>query len=129
FAINEAAVAELAAASSAIACRLIHVSTDYVFDGTRSLPYPPDATANPLNVYGKSKLAGEGRVRAQRRLSWLIVRTAWLYSVAGSNFLRTMLRKMAEVQTLNVVADQLGTPTAATSLAQMIWRAVGVPGF
>lgn len=102
--------------------RLVHVSTDFVFDGHQSTPYTPDAKPNPQSVYGASKLAGEEKTAAGEGA--LIIRTAWVYSEHGHNFVKTMLRVMAEKPALSVVADQVGTPTYAPSLARAIWALV-----
>ena len=99
--------------------KIIHISTDYVFDGTASTPYKEDASTNPLSVYGKSKLKGEEAIREFAE-EWIIIRTSWLYSEFGNNFVKTMLRLMNERDKLNVVADQYGTPTYAADLAEMI---------
>jgi dTDP-4-dehydrorhamnose reductase len=98
---------------------LVHVSTDYVFDGEKSDPYVEDDPIAPLGVYGRSKAAGEAAVRT----AWpkhVILRTAWLYGVHGTNFLKTMLRLAAERDELNVVADQRGSPTCTADLARAI---------
>lgn len=106
--------------------RLIHISTDFVFDGQASRPYPPAAPTAPLGEYGRSKLAGEQAV--QRLLPQaLVLRTGWVYSSLGGNFVRTMLRLMAEREELAVVDDQVGTPTWARGLARAIWAAAGRP--
>jgi dTDP-4-dehydrorhamnose reductase len=118
--------ANLARACAANDVRFIHVSTDFVFDGTASSPYGPDAPTNPLGEYGRSKLAGERAVR-DALPGALIVRTAWVYSARGNNFVRTMLRLMAERDELGVVSDQVGTPTWAQGLARALWRAVEQP--
>lgn len=115
--INADAVGHLAQAASDIGARLVHVSTDFVFDGRQGTPYTPDAAPNPLSAYGRTKLAGE---KAAGEAA-LIVRTAWVYAAQGGNFVRTMLRLMAERDHLRVVADQIGTPTFATGLAEAIW--------
>ncbi|MEA5061739.1 MAG: dTDP-4-dehydrorhamnose reductase [Petrimonas sp.] len=99
--------------------RIIHISTDYVFDGTANVPYKEDASTNPLSVYGKSKLRGEEAIR-EFADEWIIIRTSWLYSEFGNNFVKTMLRLMNERDELNIVADQRGTPTYAADLAEMI---------
>lgn len=117
FAVNATAVGHLADAARAVGARLVHVSTDFVFDGTQGTPYRPDAPTAPLGVYGRSKLAGE--VAAGQDA--LIVRTAWVYAPAGANFVRTMLRLMAERPEVRVVADQVGTPTYAPGLAAALW--------
>lgn len=99
--------------------KMIHISTDYVFDGTANVPYKEDASTNPLSVYGKSKLRGEEAVR-EFADEWIIIRTSWLYSEFGNNFVKTMLRLLNERDELNIVADQRGTPTYAADLAEMI---------
>jgi dTDP-4-dehydrorhamnose reductase len=100
--------------------RLIHVSTDFVFDGERGRPYRPDDEPHPLGVYGESKLAGERGVRASCSRS-VIVRTAWLYAKVGQNFVHTMLRVMRDKGAVRVVSDQVGTPTWARGLAHALW--------
>ena len=102
--------------------RLIHISTDFVFDGKKSRPYVETDTPNPLNVYGKSKLEGEKRVQAIIPDHSVIVRTSWLYSNEGVNFYNTILRLLEERDTVNVVADQIGSPTRAGSLAKVLWK-------
>ncbi|WP_328592275.1 dTDP-4-dehydrorhamnose reductase [Parahaliea maris] len=119
-AINSDAPGYLAGACAEANARLIHVSTDFVFDGAASMPYLPDDKTDPLGVYGASKLAGERAVQHELP-SALIVRTGWVYSRFGGNFVKTMLRLMAERNSLNVVCDQVGTPTWAAGLADAIW--------
>ncbi len=126
FAINERAVRELALAVQAIDSYLIHVSTDFVFSGEASRPYTPQDEAKPVSVYGASKLAGEQAVQTLLPQRSLIVRTAWLYSPYGSNFLKTMLRLMAERPELRVVSDQVGTPCAIHTLSQCIIKGVEI---
>lgn len=116
-ALNATAVRHLAIAANAVGARLIHVSTDFVFDGTSSRPIPPEAVPNPRSAYGRTKLAGEIAAGSTA----MVVRTAWVYGSQGHNFVRTMLRLMAERETVSVVADQIGTPTWATSLAEALW--------
>jgi dTDP-4-dehydrorhamnose reductase len=118
FAINGGAVANLARAAAETGARLVQVSTDFVFDGRSSSPYLTDAAPNPLSSYGHSKLAGE----AAAGEGAVIVRTAWVYAAQGANFVHTMLRLMRERDELRVVADQIGSPTWATGLAQTIWH-------
>ena len=101
--------------------RLVQVSTDFVFDGTSSRAYAPDARRNPLSTYGLSKAAGEDAAGDDA----LIVRTSWVYAPAGGNFVRTMLRLMRERDELNVVHDQIGAPTLASGLAVTIWDLIG----
>jgi len=127
-AINGEGAGNLAGACAENAARLIHVSTDFVFDGASSTPYLPDAPTSPLGEYGRSKLAGEQAV-ATRLPSALIIRTAWVYSAFGSNFVKTMLRLMAERDEISVVADQVGSPTWARGLAESLWLAADLPEF
>jgi dTDP-4-dehydrorhamnose reductase len=120
YAINATAPGAMASAAAEIGARFIHISTDFVFDGTAHLPYLPDTPTSPLSVYGASKAAGEAAVAAAGG-SALTVRTAWVYSAGGANFVETMLKLMATRESLNVVADQIGTPTHADSLARALW--------
>jgi dTDP-4-dehydrorhamnose reductase len=112
--VNGAAVAGLAAACRAAGSRLVHVSTDYVFDGAATAPYPEDAPTAPVNAYGRGKLVGE---RAVLGAGGYVVRTAWLYGAHGRNFVTTMLRLAGERETVDVVADQEGAPTWSYALA------------
>jgi len=125
-AVNGEAPGLLAGATLARGIRLVHVSTDFVFDGKKGSPYLPDDMPNPLGVYGETKLAGESAVIAADPDA-LVMRTAWVYSAHGQNFVNTMLRLMRERTSLSVVADQVGTPTSARGLAQTVWRTVDLP--
>jgi dTDP-4-dehydrorhamnose reductase len=116
FAINAVAPGILAEEALALDIPLIHYSTDYVFDGTKAAPYNEDDTPNPLGVYGKSKLAGEQAIRNVQG-KYLILRTSWVYSTHGRNFLLTMQRLLQEKPELRVVADQIGAPTWAGTIA------------
>jgi len=122
-AVNGTGPAILARQCAQTGCRLIHISTDYVFDGNRQIPtpYPEDAPTNPLSIYGKSKLTGEQAI-ADELENHLIIRTAWLYGMGSGNFLKTMLRlSIADpTRTLKVVNDQLGSLTWTKRLAQQI---------
>jgi dTDP-4-dehydrorhamnose reductase len=118
---NAAGPRHLAAAAAAVSARLLHVSTDFVFDGRKSSPYGPDDATAPLGVYGASKLAGEQAVRDTAGVDALIVRTGWVYSAHGQNFVKTMLRVMRERPEVRVVADQIGTPTSTATLADTLW--------
>ncbi len=100
-------------------CKIIHVSTDYVFDGKGHKPYTPEDVADPVSVYGRTKRAGELAVLENAKEA-VIIRTAWLYSPYGNNFVKTMRRLGGEKESLNVVADQIGTPTYAGDLAKAI---------
>ena len=119
FAVNDTAVAGLARAAAKVGCRLLHLSTDFVFDGTSSRAYLPGDATNPLSVYGASKLAGERHVLDSG--SGIVLRTSWVYAAAGKNFVLTMLRLMREKPQLAVVCDQIGTPTWASSIGRAIW--------
>jgi dTDP-4-dehydrorhamnose reductase len=124
--INADAVGNLAAAAKDHNARLVHVSTDFVFDGVSGVPYKPDASTAPVSAYGRTKLMGERAAGGEA----LIVRTAWVYGPKGHNFVRTMLRLMAERDEVRVVADQIGTPTYAPDLAAALWAlsAKGIAG-
>lgn len=124
---NEVGPANLARAAARTGSRLVHISTDFVFDGMSSSPYKPQDPTNPLGVYGASKLAGEIAVLEALPAGAVILRTAWVYDAHGKNFLRTMLRLMRERDTVSVVADQVGTPTAAFSIAQAICAILELP--
>jgi dTDP-4-dehydrorhamnose reductase len=117
----------LASAAAEAGARLIHLSTDFVFDGTASRPYSTDAPTNPQSTYGRTKRGGEEAVARVLPGKSVILRTAWVYAASGNNFVRTMLRLMAAKGSVRVVADQVGTPTAATSLARVIWALSGRP--
>lgn len=124
--VNGMGPALLARACAAAGCRLLHLSTDFVFSGESGRPYRPASETGPLGEYGASKLAGELAVR-EALPGALIMRTGWVYSRSGNNFVHTMLRLMAERDSLNVVWDQVGTPTWARGLAQALWAAVDRP--
>ena len=115
--INGESVGELGAWAAAHGALLLHYSTDYVFDGSATAPYPVDAPTGPLGAYGRSKLAGEDALRASSA-DHLILRTAWVYAPHGNNFLRTMLRLGAERDELRVVADQQGAPTSTALIVR-----------
>jgi len=119
FQVNAEAVGILAAVCKEQDCRFIHISTDYVFDGTATKPYAPTDTTNPQSVYGASKLAGEQQAM-QLNPDTVIIRTSWVYSEFGKNFVKTMLRLMAERTEIGVVNDQVGSPTYAADLAAAI---------
>jgi dTDP-4-dehydrorhamnose reductase len=127
YAINAGAPGAFARALANSGKRLVQVSTDFVFDGSSGRGYRPDDARNPQSVYGASKAAGEDAAGSEA----IIVRTSWVYAAGGGNFVRTMLRLMRERDSLSVVADQIGTPTWATGLADTLWRlaAKDQPGF
>jgi len=119
--INRDAVANLAIAATNNNAKVIHISTDYVYDGTATKPYVETDAVNPQSVYGKSKREGEVELLKACPDS-IIIRTAWLYSIFGNNFVKTMMKYGREREELNVVADQTGTPTNAADLAQAILK-------
>ena len=121
--VNAEAPAVMAKAAAALNAGIIHYSTDYVFDGSASQPYTEEDQTNPESVYGKTKLDGENAVLAHCNNS-LVLRTSWVYSMHGQNFLRTMLRLAAERDELTVVGDQLGSPTTTRALADATLKLV-----
>lgn len=121
--INHRAVAILASAAAKYGVTLIHISTDYVFDGRSCVPYKEDDATSPTGAYGRTKLAGE-RAVIESGCKYLIFRTAWLYSHYGKNFVKTMMKLTAEKDNLNVVFDQVGTPTCAADLASLIYKVI-----
>lgn len=122
FAVNGAGARNLASAAAASGSRMIHYSTDFVFDGSQGRPYMPSDDPAPVNAYGRSKLKGEEEVRAVLGQEALIIRTSWVYAVEGANFVNTMLRLFSERDEVRVVADQIGVPTNADDLAQATWK-------
>ncbi|NOS74941.1 MAG: dTDP-4-dehydrorhamnose reductase [Methyloglobulus sp.] len=117
FLINAEAPGVMAEEAKKIGALLVHYSTDYVFDGTKSTPYVEDDATNPINVYGQSKLAGEQAIQSTEG-DYLILRTSWVYASRGNNFLKTILRLAAEREELKIVADQIGSPTWARLIAE-----------
>lgn len=126
--INALAPENLGMAAAAAKARVIHVSTDYVFNGDHFTPYREDEPTQPTGAYGRTKLEGEQRLLAACPDS-VIIRTAWLYSPWGNNFMKTMLRLGAERDSLNVVYDQIGSPTAALDLAKAVFAVIEAPEF
>lgn len=122
YAVNARGPQYLAEACQAMGAHLVQVSTDFVFDGTANTPYLPSSTTNPVSVYGSSKQAGEQAVQLALPTA-TIIRTSWVYSSHGNNFVKTMLRLMKEKEQLAVVADQIGAPTWAAGLARVCWQA------
>ncbi len=118
--VNHLAVKFLAEVAKELKLKFIHVSTDYVFDGESFRPYTEDAIPNPQSIYGKTKLAGEVALSSLELPDSIIIRTSWVYSIFGNNFVKTMRRLGAEKPALNVVSDQIGTPTNARDLATCI---------
>jgi dTDP-4-dehydrorhamnose reductase len=121
FAINRVGTYNLATRCNEIGVPLIHISTDYVFDGKKEGPYVETDPVSPLGVYGRSKAEGESEIRKSLP-GHIIIRTSWLYGVHGHNFVKTMLKLGREKETLRVVADQYGSPTSAADLAEAIFR-------
>ncbi len=119
YAVNAEAVENIAHVAAEYGVRVIHISTDFVFDGSATVPYTEQMIPHPLSVYGKSKLRGEEALQAIAG-EWIILRTSWLYSEFGSNFVKTMIRLMSERDQLTIVADQRGTPTYAADLGEMV---------
>lgn len=126
--VNSVGPALLASWAAERDSRLIHVSTDFVFAGTKKEPYQESDKTDPLCVYGASKLAGEEAVLASQPESAVVIRTSWLYSPFRNNFVKTMLKLMAERESLNIVNDQIGSPTSTYSLAQLLLRVIESPG-
>jgi dTDP-4-dehydrorhamnose reductase len=117
FAVNSTAVGILSSSARQCGAHFVHISTDFVFDGSVARAYRPDDHRNPLSAYGRSKAAGEDAAGADAS----ILRTAWVYGAGGSNFVHTMLKLMRSRSEICVVADQIGTPTWTDSLAQVVW--------
>jgi dTDP-4-dehydrorhamnose reductase len=126
-AINGVAPGILAEAAGKCGASLIHYSTDYVFDGTNSLPYTEEDAPNPMSVYGKTKLAGEIAI-ARTNIPYLIFRTSWVYGLRGKNFLLTILRLAREREELRIVGDQFGAPTWCRGIAEVTGLAVAATG-
>ncbi|ABV37615.1 dTDP-4-dehydrorhamnose reductase [Shewanella sediminis HAW-EB3] len=124
YAVNEKGSEYLALICKEISAKLIHISTDFVFDGLKNTPYQTDDTPNPVNVYGDSKLQGDIKVNNLLGCQAIIIRTGWMYSENGNNFVKTMLRLMVEKEQLGIIYDQVGTPTWAKGLAEMIWALI-----
>ena len=118
--INHLAVKNLAILSNEFGIKLIHISTDYVFDGENFKPYKEDDITNPNGIYGQTKLDGENAMISINPLNSIIIRTSWVYSSFGNNFVKTMLRLGKEKDELGVIFDQVGTPTYARDLAKTI---------
>ena len=127
--VNHLAVKQLAGIAKEQKAKLIHISTDYVFDGESDKAYLETDETNPINVYGKTKLAGEKALQEIMPNDAIIIRTSWVYSEYGNNFVKTMLRLGKERDEINVVSDQIGSPTYATDLAQAIMAIVNSDTF
>jgi len=122
--VNHLAVGQLARIANQQKAKLIHISTDYVFDGESDKPYTEKDKINPINVYGKTKLAGEKALQEVMSNNASIIRTSWVYSEYGNNFVKTMLRLGKEKDEISVVSDQIGSPTYATDLAEAILKII-----
>ncbi len=125
-ALNTTAVAQLATIARELNAQLVHVSTDFVFGQGNGSPFATDAPTDPVSVYGQTKLAGEQALLTILPTRGTIIRSAWVYSSHGNNFVKTMLRLMQERGEVGVIADQVGSPTWAHSLAQAVWQALQV---
>ncbi|HEY0678678.1 MAG TPA: dTDP-4-dehydrorhamnose reductase [Chitinophagaceae bacterium] len=126
-AVNAEAAGILATTCAALDARFVHISTDYVFDGSSARAYSEDAPTGPINTYGHSKLLGEV-LAMEGNPSSIIIRTSWVYSVFGNNFVKTMIRLMKERESINVVHDQVGSPTYAADLAAAIMHIIKTSG-
>jgi dTDP-4-dehydrorhamnose reductase len=126
-AVNGRGAANVADGARRVGARLVHLSTDFVFDGCQGRPYLPDARPNPLNVYGRTKLAGEQAVHRSGPADAVILRTQWLHATRGRNFVHAMLHAMRERPEVGVVSDQVGSPTSARGLAAALWALAGRP--
>jgi len=118
--INHLAVKQLAKIANKLQAKLVHISTDYVFDGKSDKPYKETNATNPINIYGKTKLKGEQAVQEIMPTKAIIIRTSWVYSEFGNNFVKTILRLGKERDEISIVSDQIGSPTYATDLASTI---------
>lgn len=127
-AVNHLAVKKIGEWASKNKAKVIHISTDYVFDGTSETPLKEEDSTNPINVYGLTKLQGEEALKTSGT-EYVIIRTAWVYSTYGVNFVKTMLRLMNERDEIGVVSDQIGTPTYANDLAQVIMNIIEASNF
>jgi dTDP-4-dehydrorhamnose reductase len=125
YAVNDTAVGSVVRAAAQEGCRLLHLSTDFVFDGNSNRAYLTTDQTNPLSVYGASKLGGERHVLSAGAMG-IVLRTSWVYAAAGKNFVLTMLRLMREKEHIDVVCDQIGTPTWAASTAAAIWGLIDI---
>ncbi len=127
FAVNAVGAGNVAEAAVEAGARLIHLSTDFVFDGRRGCPYRPGDAPSPISVYGASKAEGERRVLDRLGERATVLRTSWMYSVHGRNFVKTILERLTNGDELRVVTDQVGAPTWARSLAEAIWNLASMP--
>jgi len=123
FSINAEGVKYLAEACKAHKVTLIHISTDYVFNGKKQIPYTEEDKTNPINAYGKTKLAGEKYIQ-EIQPNYFIIRTSWLYSIYGHNFLKSIINKIQNNDTLRIITSQKGTPTSCTDLSEFIFKLI-----
>jgi dTDP-4-dehydrorhamnose reductase len=124
FRVNAIGAENVAKCAERVEAQIIHISTDYVFDGRRSTPYPPEAPTNPINVYGASKLQGEKLVSAANSRA-TIIRAGWLYSLSGKNFVVSILAALHGSRRVSVVSDETGCPTSAHEFAGALWKTAG----
>lgn len=122
--VNAIAPKYLAEIANDFKCKLVHISTDYVYDGTNYKPYVETDAPNPLSVYGYTKLQGENYIREINPNNTIIIRTSWVYSRFGNNFVKTMVKLGKERQSLNIISDQIGSPTSAKDLAELILKVI-----
>ena len=122
--INDQAVACISRWAAGNRCRVIHISTDFVFDGVKDKPYLISDPTRPIGVYGQTKLAGEKHILRLLPKTGVIIRTSWLYSEFGHNFVKTMIRMMTEKKELSIVSDQVGSPTSAHTLSRMLIKII-----
>ena len=127
FAVNSTAAQQLAAIARNLQSRLIHISTDFVFDGLAGRAYLPSDVVSPLSVYGRSKADAERHVLSENPNNTIVIRTAWVYSTHGGNFVKTIIRLLQERDQIRIISDQIGTPTWAGSLARCIWTFASRP--
>ena len=127
--INHLAVKQVAEIAKSNNIKLIHISTDFVFDGLKHQTYSESDTTSPINIYGKTKLAGENAILSIMKFDAIIIRTSWLYSEYGNNFVATILKLTQKNNNLNIVSDQIGSPTYAGDLAQAILKIINSDGF
>jgi len=124
YSINVQGASNLAQVANQQSIKLVHISTDFVFDGKQSTPYKPEDNPNPESVYGRTKLDGERAVLEKTEGDALVIRTSWVYSSHGNNFVKSMLKLMQDRDELKIVSDQVGTPTWARNIATIIWKMV-----
>lgn len=124
YAVNATGTSNIAQIAKQQRIKLVHISTDFVFDGRQSTPYSPEDIPNPQSIYGQSKLEGERAVLEVSQGDAMVIRTSWVYSSHGNNFVKTMLKLMQERDELNIVSDQVGTPSWGRNIATCVWKMV-----